>query len=216
MKENQPTELGLKVFEEKWNPIIIYHLIHKGTKRYSELQKLIPAINKRMLTLRLKELKSGNIIARKVYGQVPPKVEYSITEYGYSLKPILVLMNQWGNEHINKEKMGFPHEDNPENVCSALTTINILAGKWKVTIINKLFYDKLRFYELQKLIPNINKRMLTIHLRDLEAEGIILRKVYQQVPPKVEYSITEYGETLKPILCMLNNWVEEYHKQKII
>lgn len=209
MEENQNIEHALKVFAEKWKPIIIYHLINGGTKRYSELQKLIPEINKRMLTLRLRALESDNIITRKVYEQVPPKVEYSITEYGYSLKPILVLMNQWGNGHINKEDMGFPHEDNPENVCSALTTINTIVGKWKIVIINKLLHDKMRFSELQKLIPNINKRMLTMQLRDLETEDIIHREVYQQVPPKVEYSITEYGETLKPILDNLIRW-EKY------
>ena len=84
------------------------------------------------------------------------------------------------------------HEGNPENVFLALITINM--------IIFGLLNQKRRFSELQKLIPSINKRMLTMLLRDLETEGIIDREVYQQVPPKVEYSITAYGKTLKPVL----------------
>jgi DNA-binding HxlR family transcriptional regulator len=206
MAESQQIQQALEAFVGKWKPIIIYHLITGGTKRYSELQKLIPDINKRMLTLRLRELESDNIITRKVYQEIPPKVEYSITEYGYSLKPILILMNEWGKEHVDIEDMGFPHEDNPENVCLALTTINMIVGKWKPMIMYELLQHKRRFSELQKLIPSINKRMLTMHLRDLKTEGIIHREVYKQVPPKVEYSITGYGETLRPIIDNLIRW----------
>ncbi|MEH7590384.1 winged helix-turn-helix transcriptional regulator [Priestia megaterium] len=210
MKEYQQLHLALGSFVKKWKPIIIYHLMHSGTKRYSELQKLIPDVNKRMLTLSLRELEADQIISRKVYQVVPPKVEYSITEYGKSLANILSLMNDWGKEHILEEEGGHATEDNPENVCQALTTINMIVGKWKPIIIMELIEGKRRFSELQKNIPHINKRMLTNHLRDLESEGIIHRQVYQEIPPKVVYSITEYGKSLEPILKQLNIWSEKH------
>ncbi|WP_035445278.1 winged helix-turn-helix transcriptional regulator [Bacillus sp. UNC41MFS5] len=211
-KELQST---LEAFVGKWKPIIIYHLLKEGTKRYSELQKLIPEINKRMLTLRLRELEADKIIKRKVYQEVPPKVEYSITEYGKSLEPVLSSMNNWGKDHITSEDNKIiSTEDNPENVCQALTTINLIVGKWKPIIITELLENEKRFSELQRNIPSINKRMLTNDLRELEQEGIINREVYQQVPPKVVYSITEYGKTLEAILLQLNSWGREHTLSK--
>nr|WP_231507665.1 helix-turn-helix domain-containing protein [Bacillus sp. UNC41MFS5] len=105
-------------------------------------------------------------------------------------------------------------EDNPENVCQALTTINLIVGKWKPIIITELLENEKRFSELQRNIPSINKRMLTNDLRELEQEGIINREVYQQVPPKVVYSITEYGKTLEAILLQLNSWGREHTLSK--
>lgn len=207
-KELQRT---LEAFVGKWKPIIIYHLLYGGTKRYSELQKLIPEINKRMLTLRLRELEADNIITRKVYEEVPPKVEYSITEYGRSLEPVLSQMSNWGKNHISSEENRvITTEDNPENVCQALTTINMIVGKWKPIIIIELLEGEKRFSELQKRIPSINKRMLTNHLRELEQEGIVNRKVHQQVPPKVVYSVTDYGKSLEAIMVQLGDWGREH------
>ncbi len=203
-KELQKT---LEIFVAKWKPIIIYQLLDKGTLRYSELQKLIPDINKRMLTLRLRELEEDGIINRKVYEQIPPKVEYSITEYGALLGPVLDHMNSWGKKHIspNKHKI-ITDEDNPGYTCQALTTINLIVGKWKTIIILELLENDRRFNEFLKNIPSINRQMLTNQLHELLAEGIIDRKVYNQVPPKVVYSLTNYGRTLEPVLLELSKW----------
>ena len=88
----------MEIIGGKWKPIILYYL-KDGLKRFGELQRLIPHITKKMLTQQLRELERDEIIERKVYHQVPPKVEYSLSEYGKSLKPVLELMATWGNKH---------------------------------------------------------------------------------------------------------------------
>jgi len=84
--------------------------------------------------------------------------------------------------------------------------IDVIGGKWKAQIYYALWYGPLRFSELSRSLPNITQRMLTNQLRELESDGIINRKVYEQVPPRVEYSISEYGNTIKPILLDMFRW----------
>lgn len=93
-------ETALDILVGKWKPVILFHLYSNGTMRFSELQKAIPDITKKMLTSQLRELEYHDIIHRKIYPQIPPKVEYTITKYGLSLSPILELMNEWGMHHI--------------------------------------------------------------------------------------------------------------------
>lgn len=93
-------ETALDILAGKWKPVILYQLMLNDIMRFSELQRAIPDITKKMLTNQLRELEYHDIITRKVYAQVPPKVEYSISEYGKSLKKVLSVMNTWGNNHI--------------------------------------------------------------------------------------------------------------------
>jgi DNA-binding HxlR family transcriptional regulator len=90
--------------------------------------------------------------------------------------------------------------------CPVKLTADIIGGKWKPSILFFLEGRTCRFGELQKLIPGMTKKMLTQHLRDLERHEIIRRKVYAEVPPKVEYSLTKHGESLKPILKLMSAW----------
>jgi DNA-binding HxlR family transcriptional regulator len=90
---------ALEILIGKWKPTILFHLISEGTKRFGELRTLIPDITQKMLTNQLRELEEQDIIQRVVYAQVPPKVEYSITEYGKSIQPVLGVMNEWGAAH---------------------------------------------------------------------------------------------------------------------
>jgi len=103
MMELQPelcrVEDALGILVGKWKPIILLTILHEGTQRFSELKRKVPGITQKMLTNQLRELENEDIITRKVYPQVPPKVEYSITEYGKSLEPILVAMHDWGTAH---------------------------------------------------------------------------------------------------------------------
>jgi DNA-binding HxlR family transcriptional regulator len=91
---------ALEVMVGKWKPVILLHLLHGGTKRFSELKRLIPDITQKMLTAQLRELEEQDIIERVVYPQIPPKVEYSMTDYGRTLEPVLNLMHQWGTAHL--------------------------------------------------------------------------------------------------------------------
>jgi DNA-binding HxlR family transcriptional regulator len=95
---NCPVKATMDIIGGKWKPIILYYL-KDGLKRFGELQRLIPHITKKMLTQQLRELEQDEIIERKVYHQVPPKVEYSLSKYGKSLKPVLEQMATWGAEH---------------------------------------------------------------------------------------------------------------------
>ncbi len=92
-------ELTLELIGGKWKPLIVWHLGQYGTMRFSELKKTIPSVTQKMLTQQLRELEEDNLVHREVYAQVPPKVEYSLTELGQSLMPMLKTMNDWGGEY---------------------------------------------------------------------------------------------------------------------
>ncbi|RTE06424.1 winged helix-turn-helix transcriptional regulator [Paenibacillus whitsoniae] len=92
-------ETVLEILVGKWKPVIMFQLFTNGTMRFSELQRAIPAITKKMLTQQLRELEYHDIVHRKVYHQIPPKVEYSITEHGRSMGTIMEALNDWGRFH---------------------------------------------------------------------------------------------------------------------
>lgn len=96
---NCEKELTLAVIGGKWKLIILWHLGLEGTKRFSELKKMIPHITQKMLTNQLRELEEDRLVERKVYAEVPPRVEYSLTAYGESLMPVLRLMYDWGKQY---------------------------------------------------------------------------------------------------------------------
>jgi len=99
--EGCPVEATLEVIGGKWKGIILYHLL-TATIRFNELRRLMPGITQRMLTNQLRELEADNLIKRKVYPEVPPKVEYSITEYGKTLAPVIHALQAWGSQHLEK------------------------------------------------------------------------------------------------------------------
>lgn len=90
--------------------------------------------------------------------------------------------------------------------CPIEATLNIIQGKWKIVILFRLIEQTRRFNELSRLLPKITQRMLTNQLRELEKDGLIHRKVFPEVPPKVEYSLTELSESIMPILLSLKDW----------
>ncbi|WP_409300600.1 winged helix-turn-helix transcriptional regulator [Peribacillus sp. SCS-155] len=97
---NCEKELTLAVIGGKWKMLILWHLGKEGTKRFNQLKSLIPDITQRMLVAQLRELEDDLIVHRKVYPVVPPKVEYSLTENGRSLMPILESMYEWGKNYM--------------------------------------------------------------------------------------------------------------------
>ncbi|MDM5303946.1 transcriptional regulator HypR [Bacillus vallismortis] len=99
-KEGCPVEFTLDVIGGKWKGILFYHMID-GKKRFNEFRRICPSITQRMLTLQLRELEADGIVHREVYHQVPPKVEYSLTEFGRTLEPIVLQMKEWGESNRN-------------------------------------------------------------------------------------------------------------------
>jgi DNA-binding HxlR family transcriptional regulator len=98
--------------------------------------------------------------------------------------------------------------------CAVEVTLSVIGGLWKPVILFHLLKEKKRFMELTRLMPNTTQRMLTLQLRELEADGIVTRHVYPQVPPKVEYELTAFGRTLEPVLISLREWGESYQARR--
>lgn len=100
-----------------------------------------------------------------------------------------------------------------ESDYAANVTLGIIEGKWKLLLICHLRNGKKRFSEFTQLIPGLTQKVLTYQLRELEYHGLVQREIYPEIPPKVEYSLTEYGESLIPLLDLMNKWGEE-HKSR--
>ena len=97
--------------------------------------------------------------------------------------------------------------------CPVETTLTLISDKWKVLILRDLLPGTKRFGELKKSIGHVSQKVLTAQLRQMEQSGLVNRKVYAEVPPKVEYSLTDMGYSLKPILDAMWTWGEEYQKE---
>lgn len=94
--------------------------------------------------------------------------------------------------------------------CPVEATMDLISGKYKAVILWNLMNNPLRYSELHRIIPNATDKMLSQQLKDLENDGLINKKIYREIPPKTEYSLTEFGKTLTPILDELCNWGEKY------
>lgn len=94
--------------------------------------------------------------------------------------------------------------------CPVETTLTLIGDKWKVLILRDLLTGTKRFGELKKSVGGVSQKVLTSQLRDMEESGLINRKVYAEVPPRVEYSLTELGKSLNPILDAMKCWGEDY------
>jgi DNA-binding HxlR family transcriptional regulator len=112
----------------------------------------------------------------------------------------------------NKKSFVFDEES-----CPVTATMQVLGGKWKPILINAIYLTApARFGELKRSVKGITQSMLTQQLRELEDDGIISRKIYAEIPPRVEYTLTEFGLTLSPIMLSMAEWGKEYriNKQK--
>lgn len=90
--------------------------------------------------------------------------------------------------------------------CPVAFTVDVIGGKWKSLILFHLMSGAKRFNELRRLMPDVTQRMLTLQLRELETDKVIHREIYREVPPKVEYSLTELGNTLAPLISAMREW----------
>ncbi len=183
----------------KWKFGILYHLL-SGTKRFGELQRLLPQASRQMLTIQLRELEQMGVVHRQAYVQVPPKVEYRLSELAWRLEPVLRQVYAWGIWYCDQMGLEF---DWPV----------ILGGKWKFGIWYSLLSGTKRFGELQRLMPQASRQMLTVQLRELEQMGIVHRQAYVQVPPKVEYRLSELGRRSEPVLRQMYAWGRWYCDQ---
>lgn len=96
--------------------------------------------------------------------------------------------------------------------CPVATTVQLIGSKWKLLILRNLMMRPWRFNEMLRSIPGLSQKVLTDNLRALEADGLITRTVYPEVPPRVEYALSELGETLRPVFSALENWGNGYQQ----
>jgi DNA-binding HxlR family transcriptional regulator len=115
------------------------------------------------------------------------------------------------NQEVKNEK-NFVFD---EQSCPVTATMQVLGGKWKAILINAIYHTSpARFGELRRSVVGITQSMLTQQLRELEDDGLISRKIYAEIPPRVEYTLTEFGLTLSPIMQSMAKWGEEYRMKK--
>lgn len=115
---------------------------------------------------------------------------------------------------IKKTSTNYANKQALADECSEVYAANILGGQWALVICSWLINGKLRFGELKKRLPNISERMLTLQLRKLEEDRIVKRTVYAEVPPKVEYELTEIGYELNPVIKQLEMWGSKHKNLK--
>ncbi|OQY25114.1 MAG: transcriptional regulator [Desulfobacteraceae bacterium 4572_35.2] len=104
--------------------------------------------------------------------------------------------------------------DVEEYRCTVAVTLEVIGGKWKSLILWHLREKTLRFSQLQRRLARVTQKMLTQQLRDLERDGLVYRQVYAEVPPRVEYSLTDLGRSVIPILNLMCEWGHEFDQQK--
>jgi len=103
--------------------------------------------------------------------------------------------------------------DSSRTLCTIETTVGLIGGRWKAVVIFHLLSGTRRFGELRRLLPNATARMLTLQLRELEADGLVHRKVFAEVPPRVEYTLTQEGASLGPIVTAMGVWGKAYARR---
>jgi len=94
-----PVEVTLSVIGGKWKPLILWHLSEGGVRRFLELQRTIPGITRKMLTQHLRELERDGVVTRQIFDEMPIRVEYSLTKYGRTLRPLMRVLSDWGSKH---------------------------------------------------------------------------------------------------------------------
>jgi len=114
--------------------------------------------------------------------------------------------------------MGFSHMEECKRevgtpyTCPVAVTVDVIGGKWKGIVLYHVIDGPVRFNELRRMMPETTQRILTLQLRELERDGVVHREIYRQVPPKVEYSLTEFGRTLIPIINLMKSWGMEHER----
>jgi len=188
-----PIETALKYIGNKWE-FLIRHALLTGPKRFGDLKCLL-GISPKALVKHLRIMQGKGIVHREVYAEVPPRVEYSLTELGYSLKLIHDTIWSWDEER---------KETTAVYIC--------LGDKRNSLIVRDLLTGPKRFGDLKSSL-GVPPKTLVQHLDIMRERGIVHRKAYAEVPPRVEYSLTELGYSLKHVLDMMRRWSEEHKAQ---
>lgn len=113
----------------------------------------------------------------------------------------IILKSEKGDNMIAKKDLP---------ICPVATTVSLIGNKWKLLILRDIMTGPSRFGELRKSLDGISQKVLTDSLREMESDGLLVRTVFPEVPPRVEYSLSELGETMRPILNAMESWGKDY------
>jgi len=184
----------------KWKFWIWYQLLG-GPKRFGALQRLLPHASRQMLTIQLRELEQVGALHREVYEQQPPKVEYTLTDLGQRVEPVLRQMYAWGK--WSSAQVGMEYDE----------WLVRLGGRWTFWIWYLLLSGPKRFGDLQRLLPQASRQMLTTQLHELEQMRVLDRQTHVPGSPKGAYALTELGKQAEPMLRQLYAWGRWYCEQ---
>lgn len=206
---NNLIQMTIRLVKGSQKARILWHL-DKTPLRFNELLKALTPVSKKVLSEQLKELENDGFISRIVYPETPVRVEYSINELGKTIKPLFEAIEQWQKHYRKYYSQNIRNKNLLVEDYSSNLILDIIGNKWNDRIVYTLNHKTKRFGQLKKELEPISQKILTEHLRELENYGIIKRTVYNEVPPKVEYSLTELGQSLIHIIHMLYEWGYKY------
>ncbi len=196
--------IAISMIKDKWVDEILMCL-HTGPKRFSELEKSLTGISKKVLSSKLHQLEQNRLIYRNIIPSSPVKTEYCLSTFSESLKPIFRAIYFWEDKYRSYSQL-----DNI-NLKPTSLTLRLLEKKWKIGIINSIGYNTKRIGELQKELQPVSKKMLIEHLKEMENDGLIIKKTYEEIPPRVEYELSPLGKELLPIIDMFKKWGAYYY-----
>jgi DNA-binding HxlR family transcriptional regulator len=171
----------------------IWYSLLSGSKRFGELQRLLPGSSRQMLTMQLRELEQMGVVHRRVYAQHAPKVEYSLTESARLIEPLLQQIHAWEERYQAETGMAFDWSLS-------------LGGRWRFWIWYHLLNGNKRFCDLQRLLPRASRQMLALQLRALEQMGAVQHVAASKRAPKGEYALTELGRQVGQMLRQMYAW----------
>lgn len=192
LKKTTLCPLGGEGVGGKWKFWILFQLL-SGTTRFRELHRRLPGVSRQMLTIQLRELEQVGLVHRRVYIEMPPKVEYSLTDLGQNLAPLIRQMELWGK--------WFSRQIGPQ-----FDWVVSLGGRWKFWVWYLLLAGPKRFSEIERQLPEANRQILTTQLRELERMGIIYRQARQGEAGKIEYKLSDLGQKSAPMLRQMYGW----------
>lgn len=194
-----------KLIGSRWMSSIIFNLSRNRILRFGELGKILPPdITHKMLSQQLKALEEKELIQRTDYHEKAPRVEYSLTEKGISIMPLISAIVKKYEGKIDDCKSLHSKD------CALENALKVISGKWKTSILIFLWLNSSsRYTQIKSVLPNVTNTYLSAQLKVLESNGLILRTGYLEIPPRVEYSLTQKGlEIISLIDLIISNTKE--------
>lgn len=178
--------------------LIWFHLL-SGPHRFGALQRLMPHASRQMLTIQLREMEQIGVVARQVYDEQPPRVEYSLTDLGRKSEAMIRRFVAWGEWFC--AQMGLDYKE----------WLAGLGSRWRLWVWYSLLTGPKRFSEVRQTLPQISRQKLTVELRELERMGVVIRRTTTGNALKVDYALTDLGQQSRLILRQIYAWALDFN-----